>query len=98
MPAPSQGAACAGQSQPPNHLSMFLEVTEPQASTPAWSYFVSHRLSVVNKDESKNVTKESQNRWAESGTWSAAPHRVYIEQVLRQQQRHSAASLLRSAG
>ena len=41
---------------------MFLEVTEPQASAPAWSYFVSHRLSVVNKDEAKNVTKESQNR------------------------------------
>ena len=55
---------CAGQSQPPNHLSMFLEVTEPQASAPAWSYFVSHRLSVVNKDEAKNVTKESQNRHA----------------------------------
>ena len=57
---------CAGQSQPPNHLSMFLEVTEPQASAPAWSYFVSHRLSVVNKDDTKSVTKESQNRCASS--------------------------------
>ena len=53
----------AGQSQPPNHLSMFLEVTEPQVSSGSWSYFVSHRLSVVNqKDDSKSVTKESQNR------------------------------------
>ena len=60
---------CAGQSQPPNHLSMFLEVTEPQVSTGSWSYFVSHRLSVVNqKDDSKSVTKESQNRQALPGS------------------------------
>ena len=36
-----------GQSQPPQHLSMFLEVTHPRAPSPDWSCFVSHRLAVV---------------------------------------------------
>ena len=42
---------------------MFLEVTE--AAAPSWSYFVSHRLSVINQhDDTKSVTKESQNRYS----------------------------------
>lgn len=39
----------AGQSNPPNHLSMFLEVTDSKAGSSEWSCFVSHRLSVVNQ-------------------------------------------------
>ena len=38
-----------GQSNPPNHLSMFLEVTDSKAGSSEWSCFVSHRLSVVNQ-------------------------------------------------
>lgn len=41
--------APAGQSNPPNHLSMFLEVTDSKAGSSEWSCFVSHRLSVVNQ-------------------------------------------------
>ena len=42
---------------------MFLEVTESAAAS--WSCFVSHRLSVLNQnDESRSVTKESQNRYS----------------------------------
>lgn len=42
---------------------MFLEVTESAAAS--WSYFVSHRLSVINQtDDAKSVTKESQNRYS----------------------------------
>ncbi len=53
----------AGQSQPPNHLSMFLEVTDPRMGGAEWSCFVSHRLTVVNqKTEDRAVAKESQNR------------------------------------
>eukprot|EP00884_Botryococcus_braunii_P019083 jgi/Botrbrau1/5859/Bobra.0366s0040.1 len=53
-----------GQSQPPQHLSMFLEVTDPRSSG-EWSCFVSHRLSVVNqKFEERTVVKESQNRYS----------------------------------
>jgi len=61
----SDPAPCvAGQSQPPNHLSMFLEVTDSQAN-PEWSCFVSHRLSVVNqRADDKSVAKESQNRYS----------------------------------
>ena len=42
-------AVRAGQSNPPNHLSMFLEVTDSKAGSSEWSCFVSHRLSVVNQ-------------------------------------------------
>eukprot|EP00850_Spirogloea_muscicola_P017601 SM000153S01590 [mRNA] locus=s153:33191:42651:- [translate_table: standard] len=55
-----------GQSQPPCHLSMFLEVTDPR-TTGDWSCFVSHRLSVVNqRSEERSVTKESQNRYSKA--------------------------------
>ena len=55
----------AGQSQPPNHLSMFLEVADSKASAADWSCFVSHRLAVVNqKSEDRTVGKESQNRYS----------------------------------
>ena len=54
-----------GQSQPPNHLSMFLEVADSRASAADWSCFVSHRLAVVNqKSEDRTVGKESQNRYS----------------------------------
>lgn len=56
-----------GQSQPPCHLSMFLEVTDPRNNSADWSCFVSHRLSVVNqRSEEKSVTKESQNRYSKA--------------------------------
>ncbi|KAK3259951.1 hypothetical protein CYMTET_31074 [Cymbomonas tetramitiformis] len=58
-----------GQSQPPCHLSMFLEVTDPRSSNADWSCFVSHRLSVVNQRTDavdRSVTKESQNRYSRS--------------------------------
>ncbi|KAJ6834290.1 uncharacterized protein M6B38_335460 [Iris pallida] len=56
-----------GQSQPPCHLSVFLEVTDSRNTTSDWSCFVSHRLSVVNqKMEEKSVTKESQNRYSKA--------------------------------
>ncbi|XP_010906892.1 uncharacterized protein [Elaeis guineensis] len=56
-----------GQSQPPCHLSVFLEVTDSRNTTSDWSCFVSHRLSVVNqKLEEKSVTKESQNRYSKA--------------------------------
>ncbi|XP_076917013.1 uncharacterized protein LOC143576923 [Bidens hawaiensis] len=56
-----------GQSQPPCHLSVFLEVTDSRNTTSDWSCFVNHRLSVVNqKMEDKSVTKESQNRYSKS--------------------------------
>lgn len=56
-----------GQSQPPCHLSVFLEVTDSRNTTNDWSCFVSHRLSVVNqKMEEKSVTKESQNRYSKA--------------------------------
>ena len=59
------GAGLAGQSQPPNHLSMFLEVADSRASAADWSCFVSHRLAVVNqKSEDRTVGKESQNRYS----------------------------------
>ncbi|BDA47782.1 probable MATH domain and coiled-coil domain-containing protein At3g at N-terminal half [Coccomyxa sp. Obi] len=52
-----------GQSQPPRHLSMFLEVSDKEA-TSDWSCFVSHRLVIVNqRDESRSLVKESQNRY-----------------------------------
>ncbi|CAH2060983.1 unnamed protein product [Thlaspi arvense] len=55
-----------GQSQPPCHLSVFLEVTDSRSSSD-WSCFVSHRLSVVNQRlEEKSVTKESQNRYSKA--------------------------------
>ncbi|KAK6236992.1 hypothetical protein QUC31_020783 [Theobroma cacao] len=56
-----------GQSQPPCHLSVFLEVTDSKTTTSDWSCFVSHRLSVVNQRmEEKSVTKESQNRYSKA--------------------------------
>lgn len=56
-----------GQSQPPCHLSVFLEVTDSRNTSSDWSCFVSHRLSVVNqKVEDKSVTKESQNRYSKA--------------------------------
>ncbi|XVF89339.1 hypothetical protein PTKIN_Ptkin19aG0122400 [Pterospermum kingtungense] len=56
-----------GQSQPPCHLSVFLEVTDSRNTSGDWSCFVSHRLSVVNqKMEEKSVTKESQNRYSKA--------------------------------
>ncbi|KAG6706531.1 hypothetical protein I3842_07G226200 [Carya illinoinensis] len=56
-----------GQSQPPCHLSVFLEVTDSRNTSNDWSCFVSHRLSVVNqKMEEKSVTKESQNRYSKA--------------------------------
>ena len=57
-----------GQSQPPMHLSMFLEVTDSRNADVEWSCFVSHRLSVVNqhKDAEKSVSKESQNRYSKA--------------------------------
>ncbi|KAG6485229.1 uncharacterized protein LOC122012707 isoform X1 [Zingiber officinale] len=56
-----------GQSQPPCHLSVFLEVTDSRNTISDWSCFVSHRLSVVNqKMEEKSVTKESQNRYSKA--------------------------------
>ncbi|KAK8602582.1 hypothetical protein V6N13_057786 [Hibiscus sabdariffa] len=56
-----------GQSQPPCHLSLFLEVTDLRNTSSDWSCFVSHRLSVVNqKMEEKSVTKESQNRYSKA--------------------------------
>lgn len=56
-----------GQSQPPCHLSVFLEVTDSRNTSSDWSCFVSHRLSVVNQRmEEKSVTKESQNRYSKA--------------------------------
>ncbi|KAA8525494.1 hypothetical protein F0562_007349 [Nyssa sinensis] len=56
-----------GQSQPPCHLSVFLEVTDSRNTSSDWSCFVSHRLSVVNqRTEDKSVTKESQNRYSKA--------------------------------
>lgn len=56
-----------GQSQPPCHLSVFLEVTDPRNTASEWSCFVSHRLSVINqKVEEKSIMKESQNRYSKS--------------------------------
>ncbi|CAN6273468.1 unnamed protein product [Urochloa humidicola] len=56
-----------GQSQPPCHLSVFLEVTDPRNTPSEWSCFVSHRLSVINqKVEEKSIMKESQNRYSKS--------------------------------
>jgi len=57
----------SGQSQPPCHLSVFLEVTDSRNTSSDWSCFVSHRLSVVNQRmEEKSVTKESQNRYSKA--------------------------------
>ncbi|XP_026387623.1 uncharacterized protein LOC113282768 isoform X1 [Papaver somniferum] len=56
-----------GQSQPPCHLSVFLEVTDSRNTSSDWSCFVSHRLSVVNQRmEDKSVMKESQNRYSKA--------------------------------
>ncbi|XP_042059957.1 uncharacterized protein LOC121804468 [Salvia splendens] len=56
-----------GQSQPPCHLSVFLEVTDSRNTNSEWSCFVSHRLSVINQRmEDKSVTKESQNRYSKA--------------------------------
>lgn len=61
------GDGFTGQSQPPCHLSMFLEVTDPRNTSADWSCFVSHRLSVVNqRTDERSVTKESQNRYSKA--------------------------------
>lgn len=61
------GVVFSGQSQPPCHLSMFLEVTDPRNTCADWSCFVSHRLSVVNqRTDERSVTKESQNRYSKA--------------------------------
>ena len=57
-----------GQSHPPNHLSMFLEVADREGSDGKTDsdgdVFVSHRLSVCNQlDRGKSVSRESQNRY-----------------------------------
>ena len=55
-----------GQSHPPNHLSMFLEVTDPDASSVNGrdDVFVSHRLSVYHQSDARqSVSRESQNRY-----------------------------------
>ncbi|XP_019082713.1 PREDICTED: uncharacterized protein LOC104705038, partial [Camelina sativa] len=55
-----------GQSKPPSHLSVFLEVTNSRSSSD-WSCFVSHKLSVVNQRlEEKSVIMESQNRYSKA--------------------------------
>ncbi len=57
---PDTSCLGAGQSQPPQHLSMFLEVSDGQSSG-NWSCFVSHRLAIVNqRDTSRSLVKESQ--------------------------------------
>ena len=57
-----------GQSQPPMHLSLFLEVIDPRHQDTDWSCFVSHRLSVVHQgkdaEKDRSVSKESQNRYS----------------------------------
>ena len=55
------------------HLSMFLEVTDPRAASDDWSAFVSHRLAVVNqRDDTKSLAKESQNRYSRAAKdWGA---------------------------
>jgi hypothetical protein len=57
-----------GQSQPPTFLSVFLEVSDPHPTSPDWSAFVSHRLSVVNQrgENDRSVSKESQNRYSKT--------------------------------
>lgn len=58
-----------GQSQPPCHLSVFLEVTDScnTNSNNDWSCFVSQRLSIINqKMEDRCVIKESQNRYSKA--------------------------------
>lgn len=67
IPAKPYTLVLPGQSQPPCHLSVFLEVTDSRNTSSDWSCFVSHRLSVVNqKIEEKSVTKESQNRYSKA--------------------------------
>eukprot|EP00891_Asterochloris_glomerata_P002316 jgi/Astpho2/2316/e_gw1.00043.1.1_t len=56
-----------GQSNPPNHLSMFLEVSDSRAGLGEdWSCFVSHKLAVMHHrgDRDRSVSKESQNRYS----------------------------------
>ncbi|CAK9145468.1 unnamed protein product, partial [Ilex paraguariensis] len=75
-----------GQSQPPCHLSVFLEVTDSRNTASDWSCFVSHRLSVVNqKMEDKSVTKESQNRYSKAAKdwgWREFDTVVFSAEVL----------------
>ena len=47
-----------GQSNPPNHLSMFLEVSDSRAGLGEdWSCFVSHKLAVMHH-------RGDRDRWA----------------------------------
>lgn len=82
--------APAGQSQPPNHLSMFLEVADPRSAAGDWSCFVSHRLAVVNqRTEDRTVAKESQNRYSKvcraQGSPASNPGTNTFDRVLRAQ-------------
>ena len=56
-----------GQSQPPQHLSMFLEVTHPRAPSPDWSCFVSHRLAVVCQHGSSAANGGSDSKTSNGG-------------------------------
>ncbi|CAN4101659.1 unnamed protein product [Withania somnifera] len=47
-----------GQSQPPCHLSVFLEVTDSRNSNSDWSCFVSHRLSVESQNRYSKAAKD----------------------------------------
>lgn len=56
-----------GQSQKPFHLSMFLEVLDPQNATTDWSCFASYQLSIKNEKMRENsILKESQTRFSKS--------------------------------
>jgi hypothetical protein len=62
-----------GQSQPPQHLSMFLEVTHPRAPSPDWSCFVSHRLAVVCQHGSAGDAKAIANGNSSGNGGSSSP-------------------------
>ena len=50
--------SATGQSNPPNHLSMFLEVSDSRAGLGEdWSCFVSHKLAVLHH-------RGDRDRWA----------------------------------
>lgn len=43
-----------GQTQPPVHLSIFLEVTDPAPQNHDWSCFVSHKLAILGHKSAAN--------------------------------------------
>ncbi|KAL0311759.1 UNVERIFIED_CONTAM: hypothetical protein Sradi_5575200 [Sesamum radiatum] len=87
-----------GQSQPPCHLSVFLEVTDSRNTNSDWSCFVSHRLAVVNQRmEEKSVTKESQNRYSKAAKdWGGA--KTSIMQDITDQETDSRTACSQSDG